>query len=857
MHMDRLNRRQFMAAAGAVALAGAAGEAHAAAPDAADPVDEFIRVAPDHWTFETAESHRRFVPFGANLVLTSKDDLDIFGPRYATAKYDRILAACQGRGINLLKVFLPIGSLLPDPQQACEARIAPRYLDNLDDYLELSRKHGIRAVVCLSEWGVSGCQWWQEGGQYFGRKPWHTDAGPDSIGILCEFWKVLATRLRANPAVFSYTLCAEWSMPNGNMTPPWSPPAKEIGLVQGPIAEWHWRAFAMAKYGTLDRLNKAWGTQYARPDDIAIVDYEYDDAAHRYKDPEAKILDYQNYREWATLRYFVPQIAAIRSVDKNHMVTISNHMRCWNLWEGAARHFLGYTPAEETPHIDYMTYHANFAEGDVSNNRPPEKVVHEIEVMARFHHAGKPMPLILEEFTYATPDPLRTARAQEAIVRGTIGHISGWTTWYLQFPEGSNGAETADTPYQMAWLNADLTPTPWGETARKIADEFPKMDLRRKPARRVLRLDRATELVPKKTGTLTDSYLNYSPAKHPADYAVRHEKDLDMKLSGDPDRRQAALKCVPLISGNLDPYDAAFAKEGKAGWERLIDEERAIGFNLLWISHITPAWSAPSGDPLRDLLDVCAERGTQVIIDTGGTPDWYGRLDVADEMKVVGANIRQIAKRYANHPAFYAWYIPHEIYQAWDKMGAYMDELYPAITQACKKAVPGKPVTLSPFFILDADHVFGQFRYSQPAEFRDYWTRLIRRSGIDIIMLQDSGEHFSYVTNDQRRPFFEAMRDACKSAGARFWANVETAEFECPSIDEYIKRYGRVHHSTVRNAPWRAVPIDRLQSKLRLAAEYAERIVSWGYYQFGRPSLSPAAKAWYLDYQRYQRDVSA
>ena len=60
----------------------------------------------------------------------------------------------------------------------------------------------------------------------------------------------------------------------------------------------------------------------------------------------------------------------------------------------------------------------------------------------------------------------------------------------------------------------------------------------------------------------------------------------------------------------------------------------------------------------------------------------------------------------------------------------------------------------------------------------------IRRSGADIIMLQDSGEHFSYVTNKQRRPFFDAMHQACRASSAKLWGNVEVAEWdELPPLE--------------------------------------------------------------------------
>lgn len=317
--------------------------------------------------------------------------------------------------------------------------------------------------------------------------------------------------------------------------------------------------------------------------------------------------------------------------------------------------------------------------------------------------------------------------------------------------------------------------------------------------------------------------------------------------------RTGKLRCAPVISGNLRPFNPSL---DRAGWAKQLDDERAIGFDLLWVSHVSPAFAKPlADDPMVTVLDLCAERRMQVIIDAGGSPLWYGDLDLDKELGIIAANVKTIAARYGGHPAFFAWYVPHEIYMAWDRMGAFVRRLYPAVVDLCRKALPGKPVTLSPFFILDRERVFGDFRFNEPDEYQAYWADLIRLSGFDTIMLQDSGEHFSFCTMDQRRPFFRAMRAACDTAGTAFWANVETAEFECPSIEEYVRRYGRVHHSTVRDAPWRAVPIGRLKSKLELAAEYADRIVSWGYYQYGRPELSDKAAQWYRDYRAYVQTV--
>ena len=318
------------------------------------------------------------------------------------------------------------------------------------------------------------------------------------------------------------------------------------------------------------------------------------------------------------------------------------------------------------------------------------------------------------------------------------------------------------------------------------------------------------------------------------------------------------LLCAPVTRGHLRPYDHRFAlAEGIAGWRRELDDERRIGSRLLWLSHVAPALDDPAADTLKAVFDACAERDMGVIIETGHTPGWYIHRDLARERAEARRVCGLLAERYGEHPAFHAWYLHHEIYMAWDDFGAYIDDLFPALVEACREALPEKPVTLSPFFILDKDKVFGDFRYPEPEEYGEYWARLIRRSGLDIIMLQDSGEHFSYVTMDQRRPFFKAMRRACDEAGAMLWGNVETAEMVVESIEAYVARYGRIHHSRAEGIPWRNVPLDRLEQKLRLAAEYCANIVSWGYYQFGRPVLGPEARTWYEAYRHYYERVTA
>ena len=76
-----------------------------------------------------------------------------------------------------------------------------------------------------------------------------------------------------------------------------------------------------------------------------------------------------------------------------------------------------------------MTIHANFSEaGHAAANPPPEDIALYARVLLRFSSAGTPMPVILEEFSYAATDPAKTAEYQSAIVRQTILDHGGTIT---------------------------------------------------------------------------------------------------------------------------------------------------------------------------------------------------------------------------------------------------------------------------------------------------------------------------------------------------------------------------------------------------------------------------------------------
>lgn len=310
----------------------------------------------------------------------------------------------------------------------------------------------------------------------------------------------------------------------------------------------------------------------------------------------------------------------------------------------------------------------------------------------------------------------------------------------------------------------------------------------------------------------------------------------------------ARARACPLLRGPLHWFDPAWSVEQ---WREELETQRAIGFDLLWLCGLGQVDDSRVGR-FTELVRLCERRKVKLLLDCGSTGNWYGELDIRKEIAVIRAQVARLAPAVRSSPVFFGWYVPQEIYYCTGAMHKYVAELYPAAAQICRAATPGSPVCLSPFFILDRTRTFGDFYVPTPDEYADYWARLLAPSMFDIVMLQDSGEHFAWVTDDQRRPYFAAMQRACKKAGAKLWGNVESAEMNYSSIEEYAGVNGKVHHARAREPRWRPVPMPRFVSKMRVAADYCEDFVTWGYREFCRPSLGQAARQWYDDYGRYR-----
>ncbi|MBR5035376.1 MAG: DUF4434 domain-containing protein [Bacteroidales bacterium] len=243
------------------------------------------------------------------------------------------------------------------------------------------------------------------------------------------------------------------------------------------------------------------------------------------------------------------------------------------------------------------------------------------------------------------------------------------------------------------------------------------------------------------------------------------------------------------------------------------------------------------------------ERGMHIIVETNITGG--GLFEEGADLETIVSQqdcwMRRFYARYGDHPSFEGWYYGNEInpVDTLDEAKSYFwRALWGASSKTAKELNPDALTTISPFFILDKDEWRG-FRYFQPEEYRVWWAESLRKGGIDILMLQDSGaEHQAFFSIEERRPFIEAFAAACSQAGAQFWVNVETGQVRANDWPDAVAQ------ERERRRAWEFTPIDLLAQKLDLAAQYATGTINWGYYPLMTPTDGVAVSLKDIDGQK-------
>jgi len=320
--------------------------------------------------------------------------------------------------------------------------------------------------------------------------------------------------------------------------------------------------------------------------------------------------------------------------------------------------------------------------------------------------------------------------------------------------------------------------------------------------------------------------------------------------------RSAGLLSAPLLRGTLWWPGVDWTRE------RLLEAVTAqhdLGFELLWICGspgiVARSAGSPNGTAPPDIMEmiyeIADEKGMKVVADLPKA-GWYGKASAAEVIGATKKFIGPFQRRYGSHTSFYGWYLNYEINPIWpdeEAKSAYWRRVWKEIVDECHRVAPNSVVTISPFFLLDVAGHRG-FKYLEPKLYEDWWAETLQETGIDVLMLQDSGEHMGFYTLEQREPFFAAFANACRRAGTQFWLNVETGETDIADWEEFLEYRSRKEHPSMR-----FTPMEWLEKKLLLAAKYGTYTVNWGYFPFMIPDGDATQKKSYAAYKAYYESV--
>ncbi|MFO7974285.1 MAG: DUF4434 domain-containing protein [Candidatus Hydrogenedentota bacterium] len=297
----------------------------------------------------------------------------------------------------------------------------------------------------------------------------------------------------------------------------------------------------------------------------------------------------------------------------------------------------------------------------------------------------------------------------------------------------------------------------------------------------------------------------------------------------------------------LTPHDLTLSE---GAWNKELDYIQTLGIDTIIFNG--PYAGPKGGAAFETLLERLDAREMHVYLDTLATPQWWTLDNVDDEVRRACDRAALLEQRYGRHASVAGFYIPYECYVMWNAQRDLVSSLYADVSRCCKTIAPQKKVMISPFFILDEAGYLGDFRWATPEEYQSFWQTVLTQASIDIVALQDSGEHLACYTLEQRRPFFDAMQSACDATGVTLWANVESGEVNVASLEEYVRRFGlKTPVNSPKTTPfWRAVPPEKFSAKLDFAGEYTDKAITWGYREFLRPSRDNTAAEAYLGYAR-------
>lgn len=416
-----------------------------------------IRVAQNGHGFET-EHGKPFVPFGVSYYRPGQGWAPQLWKKFDAEATRKDFARMKSLGVNCVRVFLSYGSFMTDSNE-----VSPEGLAKFDQFLQVAEEAGIYVHPTGPDlW--EGTPDWVRGDRI---------ADERLLAAVENFWRQFAARYRNRKVIFSYDLLNE----------------PMVGWDTPPMRE-KWNRWLEKKYRTTNAVAAAWQLTNGDVTFGSIpVPPQQDCAAC------ARLLDFQNFRESIADEWTRRQVAAIKSVAPDTLVTIG--LIQWSVPSvlPASWVYSGFRPDRQAQFLDYLTIHFYpLANGhyDYKDDDEAANLAYLDSVMHQVAQCGK--PAVIGEFgwygggklTYGK-HPFITEEQQaqwcRKVVESTAGLACGWLNWgFYDQPEAN------DVSQLTGLLTADGKMKAWGREFQKLAKRYKnrKLHAPRSTARQVL-----------------------------------------------------------------------------------------------------------------------------------------------------------------------------------------------------------------------------------------------------------------------------------------------------------------------------------------------------------------------------------
>ncbi|MGQ9649450.1 MAG: cellulase family glycosylhydrolase [Phycisphaerae bacterium] len=402
----------------------------------------FIEVDPDRATaFRQRGSGQPIVMVGVNYFDHQTGWAPKLWQKFDETRVRHHLEMLHEQGFNSIRVVLTYHSFHREPGQ-----VHPEGLARFRKLLDMCRQMGIYVMPTGPDhW--EGTPDWRKGDRFANEELLKADEA---------WWKEFAGRFKDDPVLWAYDLYNEPMIG-------WDSPAMRI----------KWNEWLLREYEAVDTIAAAWNCPTEQVGTLGQITVPPPQAARN----DARLYDYQRFREFLADEWTRRMAAAIRSVDKNHLITVGHIQWSAPVLIGEVEHYAGFNLRSNARYVDFTTVHFYPLDQPRPCDSPEGLAVNRVYLEAVLYQCSVGKPLLIGEFNWYGGNsethqgwnlPPKPQEHQvewcQALLDVSRGRVCGWLNWAFADTPGS----TDITRWSGLWTE-DLKLKPWGEVFGEFA----------------------------------------------------------------------------------------------------------------------------------------------------------------------------------------------------------------------------------------------------------------------------------------------------------------------------------------------------------------------------------------------------